>query len=170
MGKPVIVTLQLEDDAMAFFNAQRTAYFPPRINFLDAHITLFHALPQPEAAVQLALEGFAKRDIITLEVNGLRNTGNGVAYDLFSRELQALHVKMQECFQHLLVGKDKEKLWPHITVQNKVTAFKAKTLYEKLSGGMIPFNIIGTGFSVYLYDRGPWQHISDHKFTRKAGR
>ena len=50
---PVIITLQLEADAAAFFTTQRKAYFPAHINYLDAHLTLFHALPPEEPLIEV---------------------------------------------------------------------------------------------------------------------
>ena len=42
---PLILTAQLPRDLHARFTALRTAHFPPERNYLEAHVTLFHALP-----------------------------------------------------------------------------------------------------------------------------
>lgn len=44
-GAPLIVTLGLDADAAAFFDALRRAHFPTERSFLPAHLTLFHRLP-----------------------------------------------------------------------------------------------------------------------------
>ena len=42
---PLSVTAQLPRDLHARYTALRTEHFPPERNYLDAHVTLFHALP-----------------------------------------------------------------------------------------------------------------------------
>ena len=160
----MIITLQLEESARHYFNERRKAYFPAHINYLEAHLTLFHALPSGEQLIQSTLEQLSKRAHISLHIEYLKNIGNGVAYKVTSPELQTLHASMQKAFEPFLVGKDKQTLWPHITVQNKVTAFKAQLLFEVLSKDFKPFTIIGTGISTYLYEGGPWQHMKDFAF------
>ena len=166
MNKTLIVTLHLEEGAQQYFNELRKEYFPAHINFLEAHLTLFHVLPAEEGIVQETLQQLSKRSSMLLSVTGPVNTGNGVAYKIVSEELQVLHAAMQEIFQTFLVGKDKLRLLPHITIQNKVTAFKAQVLFEKLSTGFTPFHISATGFCTFLYDDGPWLHLMDHLFEK----
>lgn len=55
-----------------------------------------------------------------------------------------------------LTGKDKKKLWPHITVQNKVTAWKALQTATELRKDFKPFTIQATGFSLWHFNKGPW--------------
>jgi len=45
---PLILTLNFNNEVQQFFNALRKQHFPPVINYLDAHLTLFHHLPPPE--------------------------------------------------------------------------------------------------------------------------
>lgn len=164
MEKPLIITLQLEEKAKLYFNEQRTKYFPAHINYLEAHLTLFHALPYGEKMIPDKLEILSKRGLMDLEVTGLVNIGNGVVYTIASGELQSMHTYMQKSFDPFLVGKDKQKLWPHVTVQNKVTAFKAKELFEKLTADFSPFNVKGIGISTFIYEGGPWTHLQDFQF------
>ena len=42
---PLILTLALDADSQAHFDALRKQHFPPAINYLAAHLTLFHHLP-----------------------------------------------------------------------------------------------------------------------------
>ena len=167
MQKPLIITLMLEEEVKLYFNEQRKKYFPAHFNYLEAHLTLFYALPPGEISIQNTLERLSKRSFIELTIPRLANIGNAVVYTIDSPELQDIHAMMQESFKSFLVEKDKQKLWPHITIQNKVTAFKAKTLFEKLSVGFTPFNINAIGFSTFLYDGGPWQHLEDYGFKNR---
>ncbi|MEP6673555.1 MAG: 2'-5' RNA ligase family protein [Ferruginibacter sp.] len=166
MKLPLIVTLQLEKPAADFFSLQRKTYFPAHINYLDAHLTLFHVLPSGETIIKKTIESICQRNEFNLEVTGIKNIGNGVAYNIESQELSAMHLNMQKEFDSFLTGKDRGKLWPHITIQNKVTAFKALTLYQKLSSEFKPFSVKATGISTWKYLDGPWEHVEDFSFTR----
>ena len=42
---PLILTAELPEDLHARFTDLRTEHFPPERNYLEAHVTLFHALP-----------------------------------------------------------------------------------------------------------------------------
>ena len=42
---PLILTLTLDEATQAYFNDLRRQHFPPNINYLAAHLTLFHHLP-----------------------------------------------------------------------------------------------------------------------------
>ncbi|CAN5721087.1 2'-5' RNA ligase family protein [soil metagenome] len=164
MNKPMVVTLQLEEKARQYFNEQRKAYFPAHLNYLEAHLTLFHALPPDEKIITQTLQALSSRGTIRLNITGLRNIGNGVAYTVASDELQIMHASMQRDFESFLIGKDRQKLWPHITVQNKVTAFKASKLLEQLIVKFVPFSIMAIGISTFFYDGGPWIPVDDYKF------
>src|SRR5436305_14715626 len=129
---PMILTLQLEEEQQAFFNAQRKTYFPAHRNYLDAHITLFYHLPIGEAAIPLLLQAAAQRPPMQLHVQAVHNMGTGVAYGLISEELQVLHENLQLALDPWLKRQDRKQLWPHITIQNRVTVFKAQLLAEQL--------------------------------------
>lgn len=162
---PLIVTLELGEEQQAFFNRKRSQYFPAHANFLDAHITLFHRLPSGLPAIEEALAGFAARPPMHLEVASVRNMGKGVAYAIESAELLQLHKTMQQAFMPWLSLQDKRKRWPHITIQNKVTAWKALQLYNTLSADFKPFHITATGLRTWLFRKGPWEAKNDYPFS-----
>jgi hypothetical protein len=164
MNPPLIVTLRLEDEHQQFFNELRATHFPSHINFLQAHLTLFHHLPSEEALVFRKLQESARHKHISLHVNEIRNLGNGVAYSIQSLQLQQFHANLQRIFMPWLNSKDQELLWPHITIQNRVTAFKAQTLFERLNKDFTPFEITATGINTWLYLRGPWRLVDTYPF------
>jgi len=161
---PLIVTLSLDQVSHEYFTKLRTEYFPAHCNYLDAHITLFHHLPAGIPGITEALKTLSKRSLIKLDVAGIKNIGKGVAYIISSQELLALHKKMQSVFDVYLISQDRNKLWPHITVQNKVTAYKAKQTEQILIQTFKPFSIQGIGFSVWIYRNGPWEHVNNYLF------
>jgi 2'-5' RNA ligase len=166
MSNTLIITLEMEPKYQQYFNAVRKQYFPSHANYLDAHITLFYHLPAGETSINDILATAAKRKELILTVEGLSNFGTGVAYRLVSDELQALHVTLQAAFEPWLVKQDRQPLRPHITIQNKVTAFKAQQLYEQLQEEFTPFDIKTVGFKTWLYLKGPWKAREYHAFSQ----
>ena len=161
---PLIVTLQIDLAAFNFFNDLRQKHFPPAVNYLDAHLTLFHHLPAvPEVSTLLKTEA-SKQNQMPLEVVGVMKLGRGVAYKIKSETLIAMHYYLQKNWQDWLTPQDQQKLNPHITVQNKVTVDTATALYKELAASFKPFTIVGTGLSLWAYKGGPWHKIEDYSF------
>lgn len=154
---PLIITLELDSVHKAVFNALRKAHFPAHSNYLDAHLTLFHHLPSREKIIEDTLKDFSNRQQLMLEVDTVKSIGNGVIFTVASEELQTLHRSMQQIFMPWLKRQDQQVLRPHITIQNKVTEFKATRLLEELQSTFEPFTITATGFSTWYYLGGPWR-------------
>ncbi len=157
---PLILTLTLDAASQAFFDEQRKRYFPAKINYLSAHLTLFHALPgAEEATITADLEGVAAAQPgpLPLRVTGLKFMGRGVMYTLDNPDLPALHRRLQRQWQPWLTAQDAQGLRPHITVQNKVDPAVARTLHAELSAGFEPFAVAGTGLALWAYRGGPWE-------------
>lgn len=163
---PLIVTLEIDEEHKAMFNALRKAHFPAHANYLDAHLTLFHHLPSRENAIDETLKAFSDREQLLLEVNAVKSIGTGVIFCIASEELQTLHESMQQMFMPWLKRQDQQLLRPHITIQNKVTEFKATRLLEELQSTFIPFTITATGFSTWYYLGGPWRHAGFFPFKK----
>lgn len=160
----LILTLSLDERSHRFFTDLRTLHFPAWCNYLEAHITLFHQLPENDPSVRLHVSSFAARSAFTLQVTGIHNTGNGVAYALQSAELSDMHVSMQQVFSAFLISQDRQKLRPHITVQNKVTAFKALQTTQLLQRDFTPFTVQATGLALHAYRGGPWEAMEAFPF------
>lgn len=168
-ANPLILTLALNPEAEAYFTRLRTLHFPANRNFLRAHLTLFHHLPPTEAAVQELLAVTAANQAeIPLSVAGLRSLGRGVAFRIESDKLMQLHGRLQQRWLPFLTPQDKQKLAPHITIQNKVSAAEASALLAGLSPAFRPFVLTGTGLLLWEYLGGPWRLVQQFAF-RKAG-
>lgn len=157
---PLILTLTLDEASQAFFDAQRKKYFPPKINYLSAHLTLFHALPGAEEAIiseHLTEVAAAQSGLLPFQVTGLKFMGRGVMYTLDNPDLPALHRCLQRQWQAWLSPQDQQGLRPHITVQNKVDPAVARALHEELAAGFQPFEVQGTGLALWAYKGGPWE-------------
>ena len=162
---PLIITLKMDEKSQDFFNEKRQEHFPAHINYLNAHITLFHKLPSDEALVTDTLSSFAERKIFSLAVTGVKHIGNGVAYKIESETLQELHKSLQISFKPWLVKQDAHKLWPHVTIQNKVTNYKSELLCKSLSETFEPFNINTLGLQAWHYLNGPWSLQQEFLFS-----
>lgn len=164
LKRPLILTLWMEDQAQQYFNELREQYFPPERNYLQAHMTLFHALPDEEETVA-AIESFAARQKeFPVFAERIVSIGNGTAVKLYSKELSNFHLSLQHVFAGLLSAQDKQKLWPHVTIQNKVDKDIAKKTFEKVNTSFQPFEFTAFGIESYWYCGGPWQAIKKIKF------
>lgn len=162
--EPLILTLLLDENSHHYFTGLRNRHFPKYCNFLEAHVTLFHKLPQDKPIIAETLKEICKRNNMLLEVTGLTNMGNGVAFEIRSPELVKLHKTLQQKFSRFLISKDRQKLWPHITVQNKVTAFKASQTLALLQKDFKPFSAEGVGIGAWIYNEGPWEEREEFLF------
>lgn len=166
---PLILTLTLDESSQAYFNELREQYFPPERNHLEAHLTLFHHLPGEEkTALTERLEKAASDNHrLVLEVIEVKMIGRGVAYRLENKTLMKLHHQLVKDWKEWLTPQDRQKLWPHITVQNKVTKAKAQGLRDTLSESFEPFTIYGTGLKLWEYRGGPWKAIQEYYFAEE---
>lgn len=157
---PLIITLTLDEASQAFFDEQRRLHFPSKINYLSAHLTLFHALPGSELATiaaDLGAMAAEQPSPLPLQATGVKFMGRGVMYTLDNPTLPALHKRLQRQWQAWLTPQDQQGLRPHITVQNKVDPAVARRLHEELAAGFQPFEALGTGLALWAYRGGPWE-------------
>ena len=163
---PLILTLALDAAAQTYFNALRRQHFPPAINYLAAHLTLFHHLPGDRlAAVQAQLQAVAAgQRPLPLLVSGLRSLGRGVAFSLLSNDLLTLHHRLQVAFAPHLTPQDQQKLQPHVTIQNKVEPATAHQLLASLQANFVSFGAVGTGLHLWAYQGGPWESVAEFPF------
>jgi 2'-5' RNA ligase len=165
MANPLVLTALLDERAAGFFTAQRQKYFPPERNFLEAHLTLFHQLPPDHEAVTRLIETacFQNRPF-TMQVTQVVHTGRGVAYKIESPALIQLHATLRRQWLPLLTLQDRQGLWPHVTVQNKVPPAAAKALQQQLQRSFQPFEVKAEGLVLWEYINGPWRHYKTFFF------
>lgn len=172
MSSPLIVTTKMDDLSFDFFDTLRRRHFPPERNFLLAHITLFHHLPGDEIiAVKDALRDAASvPKPIELKFSSVRFLGRGSAIEIESAELHLLRGKLANKWQHWLTPQDNQKFKPHITVQNKVAAQEAKTLFEQLKSGWQIKTGKAVGLQLWHYRNGPWELAKEFIFENSDKR
>jgi 2'-5' RNA ligase len=159
-----IITIQLPAEVTDVFNKQRRQYYPAHANQVKAHLSLFYRLPADAALVTATLATMSARSPFTLQVTGLQQYPNGVAYTILSEPLQLLHQSLQAQWSSLLVRRDLQPLQAHITIMNQVTAWKAQQLHKKLLAEFQPFDIPAIGMELWRYQKGPWKLLETYPF------
>ncbi len=163
---PLILTLKLDAATTQYFSDLRQTYFPPALNFLPAHVTLFHHLPGDHIkAIIVNLEQIAGgHGPICIHTGGLRFLGRGVAYRLESAPLATLRSRLAHQWSPWLTSQDRQPFKPHITVQNKVHPDEARKTLAILTAVSAPIPISGIGLDLWRYLGGPWEHLQDFLF------
>ena len=162
---PIVVTALLDPDSFAWLNGLRRAHFPAERNVLDAHLTLFHALPPPlEPELTRRLSSLTRGRPLAAEASGFVSLGRGVAARIVSPQLAALREELAEAFHGLLTPQDAAGWRPHVTIQNKVTPAEARDLLARLSGSFRPRRVEVVGLAAWLYRGGPWEPLARFAF------
>lgn len=167
--RPLILTLALDEQNQARFEAERKRYFPARLNRIPAHISLFHALPGEDLApITSLLRQQAARPAFPLQIHDLMRLGRGVAYALHAPELDAIHATLRAAWLPTLSRQDLQPFRPHVVVQNKVEPDEAKTLYARLFAGFRPWTAEAASLLLWHYEGGPWRLAGEFPFSTAA--
>ncbi len=163
---PLVLTALLDDVAQQRFDQLRRTHFPAERNHLDAHLTLFHALPgDRERQLTAAVRAAADRRVITARVARVRKLGRGVAYTLSAPELSELRAGLARQWTQWLTAQDRGKADLHVTVQNKVDPNTAAQLHARLAVDFVPYEVDVTGLALWRYLGGPWAPIARFPFA-----
>lgn len=157
-GVPLLVTAELPPDILAWADHLRKANYPPERNRLQAHVTLFHALPPSSRdEVEQLLRSIASEVAAPdAQVTGLMDLGRGTALAVDSPGMAALHERLAERLHGLTQQQDARELRLHITVQNKVARRLAKELQAELETQFRPRGFRFAGFGLYGWDGSLW--------------
>ncbi|MEV6418077.1 2'-5' RNA ligase family protein [Kribbella sp. NPDC051718] len=164
---PIIITLRLDEHSTAIFDELRRRHFPARINRVEAHLTLFHRLPDQQLPRVLADLRALAPPPFDLAVAKPLLLGNGVALQVHSGKLLALHHLLADRWQQWLTPQDRQPFRPHITVQNKVDPAAAQQLHTDLSQTQYWPSPLATGWSVWRYLGGPWVSEAEVPFPTR---
>ena len=168
-GRPPLVdTLVIEPGVSAYFNQLRQQHFPPERNYLDAHLSLFHALPDEPWIVEDVKILTSDQQPFEVTASGIVSLGNGTAFKIVSPELPLLHQKLQKRWFDFLTRQDQQKRNFHITIQNKVEPQIAKELQAELAHHFKPFGFVVTGIALWRYLGGHWEYVTTIAFEGNA--
>lgn len=165
MSGALIVTAELGGQDRAWLDRLRRTHFPAERNHLDAHLTIFHALPpsaEPELRRRLAEAVRARPPSASIE--GLMNLGGGVAYRVVSPDLDRIRESLADDFHGLLSAQDDGGWRPHVTIQNKVRPSVARALLEQLEAGFSPRPLAIAGLGLHRYLGGEWKTLAVYPF------
>ncbi|MEV8372095.1 2'-5' RNA ligase family protein [Kribbella sp. NPDC056861] len=165
---PLIVTLRLDEHSTAIFNELRRRHFPPHLNRVGAHLTLFHQLPArwlPNVLADLRELAPPPFDVVVTQPVLL---GRGVAIEAQSAKLEAIRNQLALRWSKWLTPQDRQPFRPHITVQNKVDPAVARQLHATLAQTQYWPTVLATGWSVWRYLGGPWLSEAEIPFRRST--
>jgi len=160
-----VLTLALDDASQQRFEGLRQRYFPPELNRIPAHLSLFHTLPESEQTTAALTVFAAGQQAFVMRVSQVRSLGKGVALFLESPEAKSLHRRLSEVFAEHLTAQDRQGFQPHVVAQNKVTPEQAKATLALLQAGFQPWTCEAIGLELWRYLGGPWLHLQRFAFT-----
>jgi hypothetical protein len=164
---PLILTAAFDADTAQAFQDLRDRHFPPRINIVPAHMTLFHKLPGSERAAvvaQLTALCAAETDI-PCAVDGLRFLGRGVALTIAAPRMTSLRKALAGSWKSWLTNQDMQTFRPHVTIQNKVDPVAARALYDRLDACIPAIRGTIVGLDLWYYRGGPWEKVDRYTFA-----
>ena len=166
MSGALIVTAMLGRGDATRLTQERTAYFPPERNYLDAHLTMFHAIPPSCEAEAVSLLTRIANDCKPprARLSELISLGKGVAHKVESDELRRIRDLIADHFHGMLSAQDSGLWRPHITIQNKVKPFEAKALLDEKRVSFEPRPLELAGLELHRYLGGPWELIKQARF------
>lgn len=151
----------------------REKYFPKRLNRLEAHLTLFHALPgtRLEEAIKPTLSEVASSTAPfgLLAAKPFRLT-KGIAIGLPKTrggdDARQVHGQLKEAWKEFLSRQDAGGFAAHYTIMNKVDDEElVAEAFEEVEDQWRGCQGTAEGLSLFRYDKGNWVHIEDYRFS-----
>lgn len=163
---PLILTAELPADLHRWATQLRQQHFPPERNFLEAHVTLFHALPpRVEEELRSLLARLAGEfGPIAARLEGVMSLGGGTALRLASPAMLRLREEIAEHFRGMLTAQDSAPPRLHVTIQNKVSPATARALQTELAATVPARDFAFPGMALFHYRGGPWEAVRRFAF------
>lgn len=167
---PLILTAWLDNSSFDFFQSMRQRHFPPARNHIPAHLTLFHHLPGAGIGWIMQELQQAAQSLAPMEgkATGLRFLGKGVAYEIDCPGIERLRDGLSAVFSQVLTPQDRQRIRPHVTIQNKAAPAEARGLFDELSADFWPFPLTLSGLLLWHYRGGPWDGAGRFPFGALA--
>lgn len=165
MADALIVTAEIAARDLHWLNRLRQSHYPAHRNRLDAHLTIFHALPpSSEATVRAVLSRYSLERPPRASIEGLLDLGGGVAFRVVSPDLDRIRRELGEYLHGLLSLQDSIGWRPHVTIQNKVSRKEAMELLKDLERDFQPRALAISGLGLHRYLDGPWETLRTYPF------
>jgi hypothetical protein len=162
---PLIMTAVFDAQSFALLDGLRRRYFPPALNRVPAHATLFHHLPgaRLRAIVERVRKDCATTPPIPFTMTEARSLGRGVALAIDCPALVALRQGFAAAWKDDLTPQDRQGYRPHATVQNKVSPEEARATLRQVEG-CLPISGRIEGLALWHYRGGPWEEAGRFAF------
>lgn len=172
-----VLTIKTDDVHHRTTTELRDRYFPKKLNKLDAHLTLFHALPESklESTIIPAIEHLVKEHALfrfyaSRPLRMTRGIAITVPQTRGGEQIQSIRQSLLKPWREegFLSAQDAGSARPHYTIMNKVDneedvakAFEEVRRNEDWKGhwGM------AEGLALFRYDRGFWKPEKTFLFT-----
>ncbi|KAK3054195.1 hypothetical protein LTR09_004973 [Extremus antarcticus] len=176
-NEPVYILTLLTDQAHHDrMTALRKIYFPRKLNKLDAHLTLFHVLPESklESSIIPVIEQVASQTMpfsITARTPGqLGKHGMGVFIprNAGGDQIRELHSALQEPWKRAgwLSVQDAGGMKAHYTIMNKIDdETEVQKAFDEVRMTFRADEGRGEGFGLWRYDRGWWRWVRGFRFA-----
>lgn len=174
-----VLTLLTDPHHHETLTSLRTQYFPRHLNKLQAHLTLFHALPgsKLESAIIPTLEAVAAATAsFPLAATEPFRLNKGIAISVpdgrGGQAAKDVHARLQRQWAAagFLSRQDAAGFRAHYTIMNKVDDGEEVTrAFREVEGSWEGCGGRAEGLSLYLYERGYWKHVKDFRFTNGHG-
>jgi hypothetical protein len=143
----------------------RRDHYPPELNRVPAHLTLFrHLPPGVEGELGRRLAAYAATPAPRAEIAGVMDLGGGTALRVESEGLEDIRYDLTLALHGLLTPQDSAPWRPHVTIQNKVEPKEAKRLQARLRAGFERRPLAIRGLAVWRYLGGPWKPVKSFVF------
>jgi 2'-5' RNA ligase len=165
MAGALIVTAELGQGDFSWIEGLRRAHYPPERNQVQAHLTIFYALPpSAESELRARLARLVRRSPPAAMIAGTMDLGGGVAFRVVSEDLDRIREELSENLHGLLGAQDSSGWRPHITIQNKVAPKAARALKDSLERSFTARPLAIAGLGLHRYLGGPWEPLGRYPF------
>lgn len=163
---PLIMTALFDAQSFAALDGLRRRFFPPALNRVPAHATLFHHLPGDglRAVVERLREVCRRTAPLAYTAAEARFLGRGVALAIDCPGLVRLRADLAAAFADRLTAQDRQGYRPHATVQNKVSPDEARATLRQVEA-LLPLAGRIEGLALWHYRGGPWEEAGRFAFA-----
>jgi hypothetical protein len=137
----------------------RNKFFPQDINYLPAHITLFHSAPS-ELLEKLELH----RSSVPVTFSEPVFFGKGFGVKVDCPELKNWRNNLLRLPLDF-TPQDKNLKQLHVTIQNKVSTEQARKDFEQFKESWKKLDSRILGVQIWKYRGGPWELLENKKFS-----
>ncbi|KAM6511680.1 hypothetical protein FALCPG4_016681 [Fusarium falciforme] len=169
-----VLTLWTDDAHHEAMTALRRQWFPTRLLKVEAHVTLFHALPgsklhQLKQDIAEISQYTTKFDI-TVKKEGIYEMGKGVGIRISEGQRKAakLRSELRDKWEPFLSRQDQQERWRgHYTIMNKEDdKARVTECLKELQDSFEDSRGRVNGLNLWRYDRGWWREVEAFSFRK----